>query len=57
MRDEFFLIIPSIRDEFNYFYPSMRDFFACIYECDTFLAVCATLHSVGEQPSFVLKIR
>ena len=29
MRDEFFLIIPSIRDEFNYFYPSMRDF--CMY--------------------------
>ena len=57
MRNEFFLKIPSIRDEFNYFYPSMRDFFACIYECDTFLAVCATLHSVGEQPSFVLKIR
>lgn len=46
-----------MRDEFNYFLSLNEGFFACIYECDTFLAVCATLHSVGEQPSFVLKIR
>ena len=31
MRDEFFLIIPSIRDGFNYFYPSMRDGFNYFY--------------------------